>query len=516
MDYRNRFNRSLGLLGIGTLLSLSPLACSDDDGDDGPTGGRGGSGGAAGTGGGAGDGGGLAGGGYAGSGDEGGAGGSAGAGGAPDVPLTARLRVVHASPSAPAIDIYLRNASEAAASDVAYGDTTGVLEVEAGTLAFDLRAAGADADGDPALTTEPIELVGGAEYTVVAAGDFAELDDVDTGFRLLALEHDFEPASAGQALVRLVHAAPAWAEVDIDVLGTEGVDLPSVTAFSDESNVQWPAEASIDITVTSEADGESTRLRIPEVEAGAELFVIATGNPGRPFRAPENGFALLTIDQDGAASWIKEDPWVHVLHASDVGSVDLYDVALPSEEEKLADDLDESALARFQLPASDEGFELKAVTDDAASGAATSLATGETGAVEAGERYLSYVAGSGITTLRERFDLDQPTRALLRGVHAAPGIEQSVDFGTASSSALGTPLIVEVEPGQASAEGGVALNAGNVILAAAQTATTTPLLAEASFTGARALTAGERGFLLLVGEGSLWFVDTSVPGWSVR
>jgi hypothetical protein len=33
-----------------------------------------------------------------------------------------------------------------------------------------------------------------------------------------------------------------------------------------------------------------------------------------------------------------------------------------------------------------------------------------------------------------------------------------------------------------------------------------------AFTGV----AGERGFLLLAGTGDIWFVDTSVAGWSVR
>jgi hypothetical protein len=156
---------------------------------------------------------------------------------------------------------------------------------------------------------------------------------------------------------------------------------------------------------------------------------------------------------------------------------------------------------------------LTAVAADAPAGSATSLASGETSTLEVGEHYLTYIAGNTIKTLHEQFDLEQPNKVLLRGVHASIALTQTVDFGVAASSSLTSVLIPEVAPAMASAEVGVAINPGNVLLGATATGLLTPLLAEKAAT---ALVAGERGFLLLSGAGSLWFVDTSVAGWSLR
>jgi hypothetical protein len=533
MHSKSTDNKFLSLIGMGVLVALAPLACGDDDDDDTnngtagtstggkggntATGGKSGSGGRAGSSGNSGSGGKAAGGssantGGAAAGEAGGGGEGGAAGGA----AKARIRVIHASPNAPSVDVYAKDSSVAALEDVAYGDASDFIEVDAGPVAFDLRAAGSDSSEAAAFTTEPVELSADTDYSLVAAGDFAQVTDADVGFRVLALEHDFSAPVDGEALVRVVHATPTWASVDVDVLGTSGVDIAGLGAFESESNVALPAATGIDIALQTAAGDVLSKLALPEFEEGTESLVIATGNPGLPFRAPANGFALLVVDQDGNTSWVKENPWLHVLHVSDVGTVDLYDSALTAPTDKLADDLAVETLAGFQLPASAAGVTLKAVADEAASGAATSLASGATSTLAAGEHYLAYIAGDTIETLHEQFDLEQPTKVLLRGVHASVTLQQTVDFGIAQSSALTTVLIPEVAPAMASAEAGAAINPGNAILGAAATGTLTPLLAEKSFTSGTALQAGERGFVLLSGAGDLWFVDTSVSGWSVR
>jgi hypothetical protein len=522
MHLKIKDNKFLSLVGMGILVGLAPLACGDDDGDSdngtagtsaagegGNTanGGKSGSGGKS-TGGSADNGGNDS--GVAGDGSGGGDGGSGGA--APK----ARIRVIHASPSAPSVDIYPKDGTVAAVENVGYGDATDFIEVDAGPTAFDLRAAGSDSSEAAAFTTEPVELTADADYSFVAAGDFAQATDADVGFRLLALEHDFSEPVDDVALVRVVHATPAWANVDIDLIGTSGVDIGGLAAFDSESNVELQASTGVDVAFQTETDGVLSKLVLPQFGEGTESFVIATGNPGLPFRAPANGFTLLVVDQDGNVRWVKENPWLHVVHVSDVSTVDLYNSALPAVGAKLADNVAVQTLAGFQLPASAAGITLKAVAHDAASGAATSLASGATSTLATGEHYLAYIAGNTIETLHEQFDLEQPTKVLLRGVHASLTLAQTVDFGVAASSALTSALIPEIAPAMASAEAGAAVNPGNVIIGATDTGTLTPLLAEKSFTAGTALVAGERGFVLLSGTGDLWFVDTSVPGWSVR
>jgi hypothetical protein len=162
------------------------------------------------------------------------------------------------------------------------------------------------------------------------------------------------------------------------------------------------------------------------------------------------------------------------------------------------------------------GFTLKAVAGDAASGTATALATGATSTLEAGEHYLSYIAGGTIETLHEQFDLDEPAKVVLRGAHASATIAETVDFGVAASGALTSTLFTGVAPAEASVEEGFVIDAGDLVIGAAATGTETPLLGQTSFMGGTAFAAGERGFVLLAGEGDIWFVDTSVAGWTVR
>lgn len=518
MHSKIRDNKFLGFVGLGILAALAPLACGSDDGDQGGTNTGGSSAGKAGSSAGkSGSGGQSSGGTGSNSAGEDNKSGSDAAGGAGGAPIaTARLRLVHASPGAPSVDIYPKDSTDAAAENVGYGDATDFIEVPAGPVAFDLRLAGADSDAPAPFTTDSVELAADADYTFVAAGDFAQAADPDVGFRFLALQHDFEPATDGQALARVVHATPAWASVDIDVVATAGVDLPGLAAFDTESNVPLPAGVTLDVAFQTDADGTLSKLTLPEFDEGGELFIIATGNPGLPFRPPANGFALLVVDQNGKVSWVRENPRLHLLHASDIPTVDVYESTHTDAADKLSDDLAAQGLDVFQLPASEDGFTLKAVAEAAPSGTATGLASGDTGALEAGEHYLSYIAGDTVRTVHEQFDLEQPTKVLLRGVHGSTVITETVDFGVASSGSLNSPLISAVAPGMASAEAGVAINPGTVIMGAAETETLTPLFAEKSFTGDAKFVAGERGFLLLNGENELWFVDTSSVNWSVR
>lgn len=521
--------RFLGLASLSLFVGLAPLACGSDDDDDSAgtagktstggtsTGGKsatGGSSGSTSTGGSSssGNGGTTAEGGHDSvSGGEGGEGGAA-------VVEKARLRVVHASPNAPAVDVYVKGAATAAAENVEYGAATDFIEVDAGPIAFELRATGEPAADDPVFTSDDITLEGNADYTLVAAGDFDHLDDANAGFRILPFEHDFDAAEAGTALARVVHATPAWEDVDFDVAATDDVDLPGLGRFDSESNVALPSAKTLDVSFAN-ADGVVSQLILPKLADKSELFVIATGNPGLPFRAPANGFALLVVDQAGKTSWVKENPWLHLVHASDIGTVDIYESA--HNTTRLADDVAADSMVAFQLAASTPGYTVRAVDSGAANGSASGLASGGTSTLLAGEHYLSYIAGNTIQTIQEQFDLEQPTKVLLRGVHAVkPGqIPSMLDFGPVVSDALSGTIITGVAPAEASAEEGVAINPGNLILGAAATTTTTPLFASITLSGAAAPKAGERDFVLLAGTAAaakLFVVNTSVPGWSIR
>ena len=513
--------RFLSFTSLSLFVALAPLACgSDDDDTNAGTAGKS-SGGSSSTAGKSGTAGKSAGGSSSkgGASNLGGVGTSGedatgGEGGAPAAPK-ARLRVVHASPNAPSVDIYPTGSSTAVAKAVGYGEATDFIELDAGAVTFDLRTAGDKTTVAPVFTTDDLTVESGADYTLVAAGDFDQPADPEVGFRVMALEHDFDAAVAGTALARVVHATSAWATVDLDVAATDGVDLPGLAPFTSESNVALPAGVTVPLDFQTDAAGVLSQLTLPKLTAGSELFVIATGNPGFPFRAPANGFALLVVDQDGNVSWVKELPWLHMVHASDISTVDVYETTHLTADAMLSDNLVAQKITAFQLPASATGFSLKAVASDAVSGTATGLATGATSTIEAGEHYLSYIAGNTIQTIHEQFDLLQPTKVMLRGVHASTTIAQTVDFGAIVTGALSTVLVNGVMPAESSAEAGVAIAPGNVILGAAAHSMTVPL-AQKPLTATTAPIAGERDFALLVGTDGLWVVDTSVAGWPLR
>ena len=67
---------------------------------------------------------------------------------------TAQLRAVHASPDAPAVDIYVEGDNTPVATNVAYGDVTAYVTVPAGTYNVQLRPAGADSSRKPRLPRE--------------------------------------------------------------------------------------------------------------------------------------------------------------------------------------------------------------------------------------------------------------------------------------------------------------------------------------------------------------------------
>ncbi|WP_051258622.1 DUF4397 domain-containing protein [Chitinibacter tainanensis] len=80
----------------------------------------------------------------------------------------AKVRVVHASPNAPAVDVYANDAL--VLSNVAFPAVADYLKVPSGSYVFKLRAAGAAASSAPAFTSGAVTVDAGKIYTVVARG----------------------------------------------------------------------------------------------------------------------------------------------------------------------------------------------------------------------------------------------------------------------------------------------------------------------------------------------------------
>lgn len=166
----------------------------------------------------------------------------------------ARVRVVHASPDAPAVDILVDDAEVLA--DVPYRAASGYLEVAPGQRNLKVNAAGTattviDAD---------VELTDGTDYTVIASGPVAALAPI-------VLEDDNTAPGAGNVKVRAIHGAPGAPAVDIYVTAPDA-DLAS------ESPVLTGVEFG-DVADYIEAPAGAYRVRV--TPTGSKTVVIDSG-----------------------------------------------------------------------------------------------------------------------------------------------------------------------------------------------------------------------------------------------
>jgi LPXTG-motif cell wall-anchored protein len=117
----------------------------------------------------------------------------------------ARVRVVHASPDAPAVDVWVDGS--VAFSNAPFKGITDYAELSPAAYQVQVTPTGAT---EPVVIDANLDLAAGTDYTVVAVG---LLDNIEP---LVLVDNNSAPA-AGKAHVRFVHASPDAPAVDIAV-----------------------------------------------------------------------------------------------------------------------------------------------------------------------------------------------------------------------------------------------------------------------------------------------------------
>ena len=166
----------------------------------------------------------------------------------------AQVRVVHASPDAPAVDVLVDNKS--VLTGVAYKGFSGFLSVAAGSRNIKVNAAGSSTT----VINATLPLAADSAYTVIAT-------DLVASITPLVLSDDLSDPAAGNFKLRLVHGAPNVGLVDIYITAP-GADISGVS----------PDLAGVDFQVASgyiEAPAGQYQVRI--TPAGSKTPALDTG-----------------------------------------------------------------------------------------------------------------------------------------------------------------------------------------------------------------------------------------------
>lgn len=431
------------------------------------------------------------------------------------------VRVVHASPDAPAVDVYVKGVANPILKALTYGDATKYLEVDEGMYDFELRASPSTAKDPVAYSTGTIQIRQGTKNTAIAAGLLAS-NDAQSKFRVVALADGNNVVSPGKSLVRIVHAGSDAPSVGIDV-GNDNPAAPEISnldRFADIDGVQLPSGASLQIGIG--AGGKRvTAFTTPKLPDGGEILVIATGLLGKLPRE-KNGFALLAVGEGGAIGFIKQNPYVYALHAGvDAPAVDAY-----AGTTRAIANLSFGQLAGpLQVPAGDLKLRIFGAN---ANPSGTAVAEPFFDDLQAGERYLAIATGyltppaNGqpfqVLAFAEGFDLADAQKNRSRVVHASPNAP-AVDVGPYDGTAASiTPAAANIMFGKASAAEGLSLPPQNLLIGVSPAGANNTVVARFTLP----TPAGARSFVVAAGALGhstrpfrLALVDTSKNPWAV-
>src|SRR5215213_8734815 len=179
------------------------------------------------------------------------------------------VRLVHAAPDAPPVDVYLNDAE--IAQNLEFGTATEYVTAPSGA-GRGVRVAATGTPVDEAVIDTSLDFDPGQAYEILVTGTGDDLEATITGT-------DLRPLAQGQARLRVINASPDAGPIDIGVQGSEdnlfeGVDFRDATDYIVLDAGDYALEVrpgGEDMTVALESDAT--------FEEGVTYDLIALGRP---------------------------------------------------------------------------------------------------------------------------------------------------------------------------------------------------------------------------------------------
>lgn len=183
-----------------------------------------------------------------------------------------RVRVMHASPDTPAVDIFVDGAK--AVTALAFPNNTPYVTLPAGGHNVKVFVSPSNGTGSPALEAN-LEIGAGKDYTVLAVGEAGK-----GTLALYVLEDDNTTPTGNNAHIRLIHASPDAPPVNVAVAGTSTNVFTGVAYRNFGPYTPVPAGTySLDVNVNATG---ATVLTVPglKLEARSVYTAVAVGLAG--------------------------------------------------------------------------------------------------------------------------------------------------------------------------------------------------------------------------------------------
>jgi hypothetical protein len=201
---------------------------------------------------------------------------------------TAMVRVLHASPDAPNVDVHLDDEAVDALADVPFGTISDYLDIPAGDHNVKVYAAGTTSD--PVIDAD-VTVAAGSMYTIAATDAVANIS--------AQVLEDTPDASCDNASVRVVHFSADAPAVDIATAGSsaddaivQDLEYPNATDYLD-----LPADTyDLEVRVAGET---TVALDLPgvAVEDCNAYSVFAIGSAASPAVGDNALQVVVAVDQ---------------------------------------------------------------------------------------------------------------------------------------------------------------------------------------------------------------------------